>query len=71
MRGLISEFGIVLPQKVAGLRQNIGTYLEDLPRYANQCIGGLLEHAGQPMRSLPTTTTPSPKPLAKTRAANA
>jgi transposase len=29
-RGLMSEFGIVLPQKVAGLRQNIGAHREDL-----------------------------------------
>lgn len=45
LRGLISEFGIVLPQKVACLRREIGAYLEDLPGYANQCIGDLLAHA--------------------------
>ena len=44
-RGLISEFGIVLPQKVACLRREIGAHLEDLPGYANQCIGDLLAHA--------------------------
>jgi transposase len=45
LRGLISEFGIVLPQKVACLRREIGASLEDLPGYANQCIGDLLAHA--------------------------
>ena len=47
MRGLMSEFGIVLPQKVACLRRSIGEHLEDLPGYANQCIGDLLSHADQ------------------------
>jgi len=45
LRGLISEFGIVLPQKVTCLRRDIGEHLEDLPGYANQCIGDLLGHA--------------------------
>ena len=45
LRGLISEFGIVLPQKVASLRRSIGAHLEDLPGYANRCIGDLLVHA--------------------------
>lgn len=45
LRGLISEFGIVLPQKVACLRREIGAHLEDLPGYANQCVGDLLAHA--------------------------
>ncbi len=45
LRGLISEFGIVLPQKVVCLRREIGAHLEDLPGYANQCIGDLLTHA--------------------------
>lgn len=47
MRGLMAEFGIVLPQKVTGLRRHIGKHLEDLPGYAQRCIGGLLAHAGQ------------------------
>ena len=47
LRGLICEFGIVLPQKVACLRREIGARLEDLPGYANQCIGDLLVHADQ------------------------
>lgn len=45
LRGLISEFGIVLPQKVVGLRRAIVTHLEDLPGYANRCVGDLLAHA--------------------------
>lgn len=45
LRGLISEFGVVLPQKVARLRAEIGPYLEDLPGYANRCVGDLLAHA--------------------------
>ncbi|MCX7145716.1 MAG: IS110 family transposase [Sulfuritalea sp.] len=45
LRGLISEFGIVLPQKVANLRRDIVEHLEDLPGYANQCVGDLLAHA--------------------------
>jgi transposase len=45
LRGLIAEFGIVLPQKVTCLRRSIGEHLEDLPGYANQCIGDLLAHA--------------------------
>ena len=47
LRGLISEFGIVLPQKVACLRRAIGAHLEDLPGFANPCIGDLLAHADQ------------------------
>ena len=45
LRGLIAEFGIVLPQKVICLRREIGAHLEDLPGYANQCVGDLLTHA--------------------------
>lgn len=45
LRGLISEFGIVLPQKVVCLRREIGAHLEDLPGYANRCVGDLLAHA--------------------------
>lgn len=45
LRGLIAEFGIVLPQQVTCLRRSIGEHLEYLPGYANQCIGDLLAHA--------------------------
>ncbi|MDH4286673.1 MAG: IS110 family transposase [Gallionella sp.] len=47
LRGLIAEFGIVLPQKVACLRREICARLEDLPGYANLCVGDLLAHADQ------------------------
>ncbi|MBS4096915.1 MAG: IS110 family transposase [Sulfuricella sp.] len=45
LRGLISEFGIILPQKVANLRRDILDRLEELPGYVNQCVGDLLAHA--------------------------
>ena len=45
LRGLISEFGIVLPQKVERLRREIGAQLEALPGWANHCVGDLLVHA--------------------------
>ena len=45
---LIAEFGIVLPQKITCLRREICAHLEDLPGYANQCIGDLLAHADRP-----------------------
>jgi transposase len=45
LRGLIAEFGIVLPQKVTALRRTIVDHLEALPGYANQCVGDLLAHA--------------------------
>ncbi len=47
LRGLIAEFGIVLPQKVTCLRREIGAHLEALPGYANLCVGDLLAHADQ------------------------
>ena len=47
LRGLISELGIVLPQKVTGLRQSIGKHLDELPGYANRCVADLLTHADQ------------------------
>lgn len=47
LRGLISEFGLVLPQKVACLRRGIGEHLDDLPGYARQCVSDLLAHADQ------------------------
>ena len=45
LRGLISEFGIVLPQKIANLRRDIIEHLEALPGYVNRCVGDLLVHA--------------------------
>ena len=47
LRGLIAEFGIVLPQKVTCLRREIGAHLEDLPGYANLCVSDLLAHAAE------------------------
>ncbi|GBL47655.1 mobile element protein [Sulfuriferula multivorans] len=44
LRGLIAEFGIVLPQKITCLRREIGAHLEELPGYANLCVGDLLSH---------------------------
>ena len=45
LRGLIAEFGIVLPQKVVHLRRASGAHLEALPGFANRCVGDLLAHA--------------------------
>jgi len=45
LRGLIAEFGIVLPQKVERLRREIGQHLEQLPGWANRCVGDMLQHA--------------------------
>ncbi len=45
LRGLISEFGIVCPQKIANLRRALMDHLEDLPGYVNRCVGDLLAHA--------------------------
>lgn len=45
LRGLIAEFGVVLPQKITRLRAEIGPHLEDLPGWANRCVGDLLVHA--------------------------
>ena len=42
IRGLLSEFGIVLPLKAATVRQRACECLEDLPGYANTVIGDLL-----------------------------
>jgi transposase len=44
LRGLIAEFGIVLPQKIERLRCEIGAHLEDLPGWANRCVGDMLVH---------------------------
>ena len=38
LRGLMSEFGIVLPQKVACLRGSVGAHLEDLPGYLRSLL---------------------------------
>ncbi len=45
VRGLIAEFGIVLPLKVERLRREILPHLEELPGWVNRCVGDLLAHA--------------------------
>jgi transposase len=42
IRGLLSEFGIVLPLKAETVRRRACDSLEDLPGYANTVIGDLL-----------------------------
>jgi transposase len=42
VRGLLSEFGIVLPLKAATVRREAMQQLEDLPGWANTVIGDLL-----------------------------
>jgi transposase len=42
IRGLLAEFGIVLPQKAEVVRRGAAQHLEDLPGYANTVIGDLL-----------------------------
>jgi len=44
LRGLIAEFGVVLPQKVERLRREIGAHLDALPGWARRCVQDLLAH---------------------------
>ena len=44
LRGLLSEFGIVLPQGADTVRRQAAAALEDLPGWANRAIGDLLSH---------------------------
>lgn len=44
VRGLLSEFGIVLPQTPGKLRGNIAARMDALPGWASRCIRDLLEH---------------------------
>jgi len=46
IRGLLSEFGVVLPLKASTVRQQARERLEDLPGYANTVIGDLLSEVG-------------------------
>ncbi|KUY98148.1 transposase [Burkholderia territorii] len=46
LRGLLSEFGVVLPQSPERLRLDIAAHLDLLPGWARRCISDLLEHAG-------------------------
>ena len=45
LRGLLAEFGIVLPQKVACLRRDISDHLDQLPILIQSCVMALLQHA--------------------------
>ena len=47
IRGLLSEFGIVLPLKAEVVRREAALHLEDLPGYANTVIGDLLSEMHQ------------------------
>ena len=42
VRGLLSEFGIVLPQKAATVRREAASHLEELPGWANTAVGDSL-----------------------------
>lgn len=44
IRGLLSEFGVVLPLKADTVRRQAAASLEDLPGWANCAIGDLLSH---------------------------
>lgn len=47
IRGLLSEFGIVLPLRAATVRREALHQLEDLPGWANTVIGDLLSELGR------------------------
>ena len=47
IRGLLSEFGIVLPLKATTVRRRACECLEDLPGYANTVIGDLLSEVAR------------------------
>ena len=47
IRGLLSEHGIVMPQKAATVRQRAREHLEDLPGWANTVIGDLLSEVAR------------------------
>ncbi len=44
LRGLLAEFGFVLPQSSAAVRQGVGELLERLPPHAARALGDLREH---------------------------
>jgi transposase len=47
IRGLLAEFGVVLPQKAQTVRRCAREGLEDLPGHANRVIGDLLSELGR------------------------
>lgn len=42
IRGLLAEFGVVLPQKATTVRREAAAHLEDLPGWANTAVGDSL-----------------------------
>ena len=56
IRGLLSEFGTVLPLKAATVRRQAMSCLEDLPGWANTVIGDLLSELHRLMNELGCTT---------------
>ena len=68
IRGLLSEFGVVLPLKAEVVRREARSHLEDLPGYANTVIGDLLsEVATWTSASSSTTRTSAPWPATARR----
>jgi transposase len=47
IRGLLSEFGVVLPLKAAVVRREALQHLEDLPGWANTVVGDLLSEVSR------------------------
>ena len=48
IRGLLAEFGVVLPLKAATVRREAMNRLEELPGWANTVIGDLLSEVQAP-----------------------
>jgi transposase len=46
MRGMLSEFSVVLPQSPARFRREIPAHLDALPGWARRCPRDLFEHVG-------------------------
>jgi transposase len=44
LRGLLAEFGHVIPQRAVEVRRQVPPLLEQLPARATRCIGDLLQH---------------------------
>ena len=47
LRGLLSEFGVVLPLKIERLRHELSAHLEALPALVRVCLEDLLAHASE------------------------
>ena len=59
LRGLLSEFGIVLAQKAATVRREAAAHLEDLPGWANTAVGDSLSEVHRLDERWPSTTAMS------------